>query len=90
MKPVLVLLITAAILAAQYHFGLRKRKLLGAVIPVCMAALFVALSCVEQTTQYISTGLGCVLALIVVWAAGWYHSRNYQKKELDKMKLKDL
>ena len=36
MRPAIVLLITAALLAVQYYFGLRKSALLGAILPgVC-------------------------------------------------------
>ena len=44
MKSVIVLIVTLALLAAQYHFVLRRRKLRGAVLPAVMAVLFAVLS----------------------------------------------
>lgn len=90
MKNLIVLLITAAMLAAQYQFGLRRKKLLGAVIPAVMAALFLGISVQENTAQDIPAGLACVLALIVVWKIGFFKSQKYEKDQLDKMKTKDL
>lgn len=90
MKSVLVLIVTLALLAAQYHFGLRRWKLRGAVLPAVMAALFAVFSWMEMTAQYIPTGLGCVLALAAVWGVGYFRSPRYEKEELEKMKTKDL
>lgn len=90
MKSVIVLIVTVALLAAQYHFGLRRRKLRGAVLPAVMAALFAVLSWMEKTAQYIPTGLACVLALAAVWAVGYFRAARYEKEELEKMKAKDL
>lgn len=90
MRALLVLLLTFAILAVQFYLGLRKKKLLGAVLPAVMAALFVLISLAGKTTEYIATGLLCVIAIVIVWAVGYAKSARYEKAELDKMKAKDL
>ena len=41
MRPAIVLLITAALLAVQYYFGLRKSALLGAILPGGLSGLFI-------------------------------------------------
>ena len=40
MRNILVLAVTGALLAAQFHWGLRRKKLLGAVLPAVFALLF--------------------------------------------------
>ena len=90
MSPMIVLLITAAMLAAQCYFGLHKRKLLGAIIPSGMAILFVVVSCLEKTVRYIPAGFACVVALAIVWGIGYFKSGNYQKDQLNKMKKRGL
>ena len=90
MRALLVLLLTFVILAVQFHLGLRKRKLLGAVLPAVMAALFVFISLAGKTTEYIATGSLCVIAIVIVWAVGYAKSAKHEKAALDKMRAKDL
>ncbi len=90
MRTLIVLAITFAILAIQFHFGIRKRKLLGAIIPAIMAALFITISYTEKTTEYILTGIVCVAAILITWGIGYFKSAKYEKSELDKMKAKDI
>lgn len=90
MKGIIVLVATLLLLALQFNFGLRKRKILGAIIPTIMAVLFIAISFLEKTTQYISTGFICVVALVAVCIIGYLKSAKYEKSELDKMKAKDI
>lgn len=86
----LVLLLTFVILAVQFHLGLRKKKLLGAVLPAVMAALFVFISLAGKKTEYIATGSLCVIAIAIVWAVGYAKSAKHEKAALDKMRAKDL
>ena len=44
MKSLIVLVITFAILATQFYWGVRKKKILGAIIPLAMTALFITIS----------------------------------------------
>ncbi len=44
MKTLIVLVITFAILATQFYWGIRKKKGLGAIVPLFMTALFAAIS----------------------------------------------
>ena len=90
MRALLVLLLTFVILAVQFHLGLRKKKLLGAVLPAVMAALFVFISLAGKTTEYIATGSLCVIAIVIVWAVGYAKSAKHEKAALDKMRAKDL
>ena len=90
MRTLLVLLLTLVILAVQFHLGLRKKALLGAVLPAVMAALFVSISLAGKTTEYVVTGLLCVIAIVIVWAVGYAKSARHEKAQLDKMKARDL
>ena len=90
MKALMVLVITAALLAAQYYWGVRKKKAFGAIFPVFMTVLFLAISVLEKTTEYIGTGILCVAAIVIVWFIGYFKSAKYEKSEIDKMKAKDL
>ena len=85
MRAWIVLAITAAILAAQFYWGIRKKKVLGAIIPLVMAVLFIAISFLEKTTQYIITGIICIAAIIIVWFIGYVKSAKYEKSELDRI-----
>ena len=75
MKEIIILLLTFAILAVQYHLGLMRKPGFGAVLPAALAALFLAVTFLEQTTEYGITGL----------KAG-----KHEKAQLDQMKAKDL
>ena len=90
MRALIVLVITLAILTIQFYFGIRKRKLLGAIIPIIMAALFIVGGFMERTTEYILTGIVCVAAILITWGIGYFKSAKYEKAELDKMKAKDI
>lgn len=90
MKTLIVLVITFAILAAQLYWGIRKKKVLGAIIPLFVVAIFTTISLWKKTTEYISTGIICVAAIIIVWFIGYFKSAKYEKSEIDKMKVKDI
>lgn len=90
MKTLIVLLVTFAILATQFYWGVRKKKVLGAIFPLVMTALFITISFWEKTTEYAITGFICVVAIIIVWFIGYFKSTKYEKSEIDKMKAKDI
>ena len=90
MKALISLFITFAILEVQFYCGVRKKKVLGAVIPIVMTALFITISFMEKTTEYVITGIICVVAIIIVWFIGYFKSAKYEKSEIDKMKAKDI
>ena len=90
MKALLVLVITFAILATQFYWGVRKKKVLGVMIPLVMTALFLAISFLEKTAEYVITGIICTAAIMIVWFIGYLKSAKYEKSELDKMKAKDI
>ena len=64
------------------------RVFYGAV--AALAALFLAVSFLEQTTEYGITGLLCVLAVAAAWGAGRLKAGKHEKAQLDRMKAKDL
>lgn len=90
MKALIILAITFAILAIQFYWGIRKKKILGVIIPLVMTTLFVVISFLEKTTEYFITGIICVVAIIIVWFIGYYKSAKYEKSEIEKMKAKDI
>jgi len=90
MKTFFVLLVTCGILALQFHFGLRKRMYLGAILPLIFLILFGAMSYEGKTLAYVGIGAGCIGALVVVWSMGYVKSSKYEKDELESMKKKDI
>lgn len=90
MTSLLTIVITCTILGLQFHFGRRKSKLLGAIIPTLMTALFIAMSLLDRTTEYIMTGSACVACILAAWGIGYSKAAQCEKAELDKMKAKDL
>ena len=90
MRVWISLVITFAILAMQFYWGVRKKKVLGAIIPLVTTALFIAISFWKKTTEYITTGIICVAAMIIVWFIGYLKSAKYEKSEIDKMKAKGI
>lgn len=90
MKALIGLAITFAILATQFYLGVRKKKVLGACIPLVMTALFITISFWTKTTEYVITGIICVVAIVIVWFIGYFKSAKYEKSEIDKMKAKDI
>lgn len=90
MKALIVLVITFALLAIEFYWGVRKKKVLGAIIPLVMTALFITISFLEKTTEYAITGVICIAAIIIVWFIGYFKSTKYEKSEIDKMKAKDI
>ena len=89
MKALIDLVITFALLAIQFYWGVRK-KVLGAIFPLVMTALFITISFLEKTTEYAITGAICIIAIIIVWFIGYFKSTKYEKSEIDKMKAKDI
>ena len=57
MKDFLILLLTLALLAAQFHWGSRKKRLLGALFPTAIALVIAVGSFVGQTMEYVPAGL---------------------------------
>ena len=55
-----------------------------------MTMLFVAISFLEKTTEYITTGIICAAAITIVWFIGYFKSAKHEKSELDRMKAKDI
>lgn len=90
MRALIILVITFAILATQFYWGVRKKKILGAIIPLFMTALFITISFLEKTAEYAITGIISVVAIIIVWFIGYFKSAKYEKSEIDKMKAKDI
>ena len=90
MKSLLSLIITVAILAVQFHCGVRKKKVFGAIIPLVMTALFITISFMEKTTEYVIIELICAVAIMIAWFIGYFKSAEYEKSEIDKMKAKDI
>lgn len=52
MRAFIILVITFAILATQFYWGVRKKKIIGAIIPLVMTALFITISFLEKTAEY--------------------------------------
>lgn len=90
MQDLVVLCLTCAILAGQYQLGLRRKKLLGALLPAAAIAAFVALSVAAQTMALLPIGLACVAAIVAIWCIGYANAASYEKKNIAKMKAKDL
>lgn len=90
MKDFLILLLTLALLAAQFHWGSRKKRLLGALFPTAIALVITVGSFVGQTMEYVPAGLLCVLALTAVWVAGRINSRRYEEAQIKKMRSRDI
>ena len=90
MRALIILVITFAILATQFYWGVRKKKILGAIIPLVMTVLFITISFLEKTAEYAITGIISVVAIIIVWFIGYFKSAKYEKSEIDKMKAKDI
>ncbi len=51
MRALIILVITFAILATQFYWGVRKKKILGAIIPLVMTALFITISFLEKNSR---------------------------------------
>ena len=90
MRAFIILVITFAILATQFYWGVRKKKIIGAIIPLVMTALFITISFLEKPAEYAITGIISVVAIIIVWFIGYFKSAKYEKSEIDKMKAKDI
>ena len=90
MKALIALAITFAILATQFYWGIRKKRVLGAIIPLIITALFITISFLNKKTEYVITGIICIASIIIVWFIGYFKSTKYEKSEIDKMKAKDI
>ena len=90
MRALIILVITFAILATQFYWGVRKKKILGAIIPLVMTALFITISFLEKAAEYAITGIISIVAIIIVWFIGYFKSAKYEKSEIDNMKAKDI
>ena len=52
MRALIILVITFAILATQFYWGVRKQKRLGAIIPLVLTALIIAISFLAKTAEF--------------------------------------
>ena len=90
MGEILVWVLTAALLGAEYAFGLGKKRLLGFLLPGAIAAILAAGSVMEHTARYLGPRGGMRGGPGRGVAIGRARSGRYQKARLDRMKAKDL
>ena len=72
------------------QLGLRRKKLFGALLPAILIAVFTALSLAVRTLALLPIGLACIAAVVAIWCIGYANAGSYEKKNLNKMKSKDL
>lgn len=90
MKDLVIMCLTCAILAGQYQMGLRRKKLFGALLPAILIAVFTTLSLAVRTLVLLPIGLACIAAVVAIWCIGYANAGSYEKKNINKMKSKDL
>ncbi|MED4718731.1 hypothetical protein [Bacillus badius] len=85
--------IIAGVLAIQFFFSTRNNGYLGAILPVAYIVFLtwmLVTNRVESTIGYILYLLIGLLFLIAEWNGGRKYLREKRKKELDKMKTRDM
>ncbi|MBN6192934.1 hypothetical protein JQN58_39350 [Aneurinibacillus sp. BA2021] len=85
--------IIAGVLAIQFFFSTRNNAYLGAILPVAYIVFLtwmLVTNRIESTIGYILYVLLGLLFLIAEWNGGRKYLREKRKKELDKMKTRDM
>ena len=90
MRQLIVLLISLALLALEYHLGTRKRPLLGALLPGGMVLLVAGLSLALWDFSALPAAAAAAAGLAAAWLIGRSKARAAEKAELDKMRARDL
>jgi preprotein translocase subunit YajC len=88
MRTAIVLLITVALIALQFYFGMRTKKVLGALLPVGFLATAVWL--ITNGAGDPTAVLIAAAAFVAIWFIGLSRSKAEAQKAIDKMKAKDL
>src|SRR5699024_295963 len=102
MKEVMIMfkvyawLIALVILGCQYYLSRKRNVWWGAILPIAYFLVLIY-GCVsetyftrENTTSFILALLGGLAFLLSGWINGREALKRKEKKELEKMKLKDL
>ena len=85
--------IIAGVLAVQFFFSTRNNAYLGAILPVAYIVFLtwiLVTNRIESTIGYVLYLLLGLLFLIAEWNGGRKYLREKRKKELDKMKTRDM
>lgn len=88
-------LIGLAVIGAQFFLSRRNNVYWGAVLPVLYNAAFVyawlsGFIAEGRGTSMISASVGGTIVLLSLWANGRKSVENKRKKELEKIRLRDL
>ncbi len=90
MSKFVILLLTCALLATQFYWGLRRKKWFGAILPTCFLGILGTESLLERSFAPLAIAAPCVAALLVVWIIGYSRAAGYEQEKLNQMKAKDL
>jgi len=87
---IIVMVLTFVILVVQFNLGVKRKKILGAIIPIFCSIILILGYNLEKDVSILRSGIIGVIAVIVVWGIGYLKSTKFEKEEIDKMKTKDL
>lgn len=89
MRTVLVLLIAIALIVLQYQLGLRKKVILGSILPVAFLTFSIWMIVVDKAGNYVAL-LSPTAAFIAIWLKGYLKSQEEERRSIELMKVKDL
>jgi len=87
---IIVMVLTIGVLVVQFNLGVKRKKILGAFIPIVCSIILILGYNMEKDISVLCSGIIGVIAIIIVWVIGRLKSSKYEKHEIDKMKTKDL
>lgn len=87
---IIVMALTIVVLVVQFNHGVKRKKILGAIIPIVCSIILILGYNMEKDILVLRSGIIGVIVIIIVWVIGYLKSSKYEKDEIDKMKTKDL
>ncbi|WP_244833760.1 hypothetical protein [Clostridium sp. BJN0001] len=92
MRIIITILITLFVCGGQYFLSTRKSVLFGAILPVLFGIFLITMQIIDNDFIGKMTYQSVIgfLVLISIWTEGREKVKRNKKKELEKMKAKDL
>jgi hypothetical protein len=93
MEYLLYIVVVIVLLGGQHLLSTRENPLLGGILPLCVIpfSIWVIISrSLSLGFKTLFPFAGLLIILLSVWAEGREHLHKKQKKELEKMRAKDI
>lgn len=78
------------VIGLQYSFGLKKKRLLGVILPAIILIILSYFAIQQHSFEPVLYGILGAVGLGVEWFFGYSKSKKHDEEELERMKAKDI